>query len=359
MKNILLSSVSLRHFASMSPDGETSAPAAVDPETEADDASETTLGADIKIPVSAEDISSVYFAPPTVDASGAITSPGQLEAAKAFVEHLANPVLKDEKGNVLADSPLGLDPSAKNSEGKPLMRFNLDVADVASFFAAIPADYGVLVNPIGKRVKDEDKSKKEGKTITKNAFDFVTICAVPSLEKVLAEITSETVKDASGAETVVHSPVGENYVRQSLIDKFRGKLRNAFTNVKLSADEVVLPVTVEQFLTTSAKGAENLGLATFNKYADKMIKSIKDASGGKIILNKVLLRQILSSAQIAGSLLPDVPQDFWTMLLSSVKTVASTDKMDTKILDNWLANRAVVAPADEKATIDTAKFAFT
>lgn len=276
------------------------APTATDP---------TTTKPSTNLPKSLKDITqAVYFSPDKL----------AIDAA-AYMEHLTNPPVRDEKGGLVGGG-LGLSP-----------KFNFDPS------AEFPTDtHGIMILPIGKNVQQKDKTGallvKDGKPVIKRENDFIVIAAVPTLSAINAA------KD------------GPDFVEQSILAKFSSKLRNSFSE-KVKPEDVVLPFTVDQFIEKSERGAESQGLQSFHDLAKDLVTAVEKKN---IPIKKEILRQVLSSTALAKALYPGVGQGFWQNVLKAAIVLCNLPKhnLSTQIFDKWLVERDTAGLSDAKVGDD-------
>ena len=206
--------------------------------------------------------------------------------------------------------------------------------------AEFPAGYGLMVLPIGETVPELKDGKPTGKN--KRVTKHVAVAAVP------------------GLGVLVQHEAGKNYVADAVKAAISAKLRNAFTRVENPHDQetgVKLPFTIEQFIEKGEKGAEDLGLGTYNELATGMVKAIRNMG---ISLDKAILRQCLQSTAFAKGVFPAVDQSFWVLVLNKAVAVANEKGLKDTIFRSWLNTRDTNAKTTQEITADNVgeKFSF-
>jgi hypothetical protein len=239
------------------------------------------------MPKTLQDVDSLYF------------GPNEIGLAVQMIQHIST--LKDGNGK---DVPVV---------------FNGTWAEDEQF----PAGYGLYVFPIGKTVKDP----KEGNVRVK---EKVVAAAVPTLDSLL---TTEA---------------GRDYVEREMRSGFQTKIRNVLIRAEDIAS-VSLPITIEQFIERSERGAADQGLAAFKTIGPNLVKML-DKKG--VTTNLQLLRQILQSTAFAQALMPKVSQKVWQKVIEVGKTNAAEKKLPTTIFDKWLETRDSIGVDVEMEDID-------
>ncbi len=95
----------------------------------------------------------------------------------------------------------------------------------------------------------------------------------------------------------------------------------------------VYPQTISQFIVTNRTG----GLAGFNKVAPQYVDALKEL--GLTVINKGLLRQVLSSASFAESQFPNMPQEQWVLALKAMIETAEDENLSAGVMADWLKTR--------------------
>jgi len=165
-----------------------------------------------------------------------------------------------------------------------------------------PEGYGLSVIPLTRRVPERG-----------NLVYGVVIAAVPTVEKLASE-------DA-----------GQNYINKIVTDSL---LRQISASAK-PKDE-----GIDEFVTTSRTS----GLAAFNAVASDYVKALK--TKGLKFMSKVLLRQVLASADFAEQQFPRLSQDNWNLVLDSMIGHVKQKGMESGVLAHWKNTR-------DEVTIDT------
>jgi hypothetical protein len=193
---------------------------------------------------------------------------------------------------------------AQASNIQPLLNFNPD--------EAIPDGFGLAVIPLNKRVPERG-----------NVINGICIAAIPELT---------TVAEADNGQDWINKLVTDALIRQ-VANAAKPKEEGALTS---------LPLSVAEFITS----ARSSGLAAFNEFASAYVTALKKK--GLKFMSKVLLRQTLQSAAVAGQIFPKISQDDWKLVLQSMIQHAQKASIDSGVLKLWLETR-------DQAEISTAE----
>lgn len=175
--------------------------------------------------------------------------------------------------------------------------FNFDINE------NLPEGYGLSVIPLTERVTGKG-----------NVTKGLCIAAVPSVNTILEDDT------------------GESWIVKQITDIL---VRNIKSAAMPSDDGSItsLPFRVLDFTTSTRASA----LAAFNAVASLYVKALKDK--GLKFMSKGLLRQVLSSAAFAKQQFPRIGQDNWQVVISSMKSHAAKEGLDSGILSHWEKTR--------------------
>jgi hypothetical protein len=239
------------------------------------------------MPKTLQDVDSLYF------------SPAEIALAVNMIQHISS--LKDATGKDVS------------------VIFNGTWAEDESF----PAGYGIYIFPIGKTVKDP----KEGNV---RVTEKVVAAAVPTIDSVMT------------------TDAGRDYIERAMRSGFQAKIRNVLIRAE-DVSSIILPITVDQFIERSERGAADQGLAAFKTIGPALVKSL-DKKG--ITTNLQLLRQILQSKAFAQALMPKVSQKVWEKVIEVGKINATEKKLPTTIFEKWLETRDSIGVDVEMDDID-------
>lgn len=182
-----------------------------------------------------------------------------------------------------------------NEEVEPI--FNFDPA------GEFPDGYGISVIPVTKRVPERG-----------NQTYGVVIAAIPSVEALASD-------DAGSA-----------WISKIITDALTRQV-SAAAKPKEEGALVSIPFKISEFVTTSRTS----GLAAFNAVATDYVKALK--TKGLKFMSKVLLRQVLSSAQFAEQQFPRLTQENWQLVLSSMVQHVKAKGMEAGVLAHWQSTR--------------------
>jgi len=166
-----------------------------------------------------------------------------------------------------------------------------------------PESYGLAIIPLQKRIPERG-----------NLTYGIVIAAIPSVDALAAE------------------EAGINYISKLVTDAL---IRQVTVSAK-PKDEgaaISIPFKLEEFTTTSRSS----GLAAFNAVATDYVKALK--TKGLKFMSKVLLRQVLASAQFAEQQFPRLSQENWQLVLQSMIQHVKAKGMESGILAHWVKTR--------------------
>lgn len=169
-----------------------------------------------------------------------------------------------------------------------------------------PEGYGLAVIPLQKRVPERG-----------NITTGIVIAAIPSVDTLAA--------DEAGIN-FINKLVTDNLVRQVTVS----------AKPKDEGAEISIPFKVSEFVTTSRSS----GLAAFNAVATDYVKALK--TKGLKFMSKVLLRQVLASAQFAEQQFPRLSQENWQLVLQSMIAHVKQKGMEAGVLAHWMSTRDTV-----------------
>jgi hypothetical protein len=170
----------------------------------------------------------------------------------------------------------------------------------------LPEGYGLAVIPLQKRIPERG-----------NLTFGIVVAAIPSVDVLMAEES------------------GINYINKLITDAL---IRQVTVSAKPKDEgaEIAIPFKVSEFVTTSRSS----GLAAFNAVATDYVKALK--TKGLKFMSKVLLRQVLASAQFAEQQFPRLSQENWQLVLQSMIAHVKQKGMESGVLQHWINTRDTV-----------------
>lgn len=166
-----------------------------------------------------------------------------------------------------------------------------------------PKSYGLAIIPLQKRIPERG-----------NLTFGIVIAAIPSVDALAAEES------------------GINFINKLVTDSL---IRQVTVSAK-PKDEgaaISIPFKIDEFTTTSRSS----GLAAFNAVATDYVKALK--TKGLKFMSKVLLRQVLASAQFAEQQFPRLSQENWQLVLASMVQHVKAKGMESGVLAHWISTR--------------------